>query len=308
MDRLLEESLIQTQYRLRDALGLFYNVCQGKGKSAPLLTPENVEWVNEVFYRYMDQGSEKVLRKFDLDRDDGFKSRKNPYNWKDAVEEKAGEYIPLLETALEKLGSKTYKIDPLLFLALMKRESSFDALAVSPVGAVGLTQIMPKTGKDLGMKNIFESPSFDDAVSLLKKERDFKEMAMLALQQITEENKLFQANRARDMMQNSLALGEKRKRLFAEYKRDLLDEGSDDRLQASLAIEHGLKYLAELMKAQKGDMSLALASYNAGPNRVKQYKGIPPYAETVFFRNHVLKYYREYVSKVEDAPKIIRSN
>jgi len=54
-------------------------------------------------------------------------------------------------------------------------------------------------------------------------------------------------------------------RLFSEYKRDLLDEGSDDRLQASLAIEHGLKYFAGLMKAQKGDMSLALASYNAGP-------------------------------------------
>ncbi len=115
------------------------------------------------------------------------------------------------------------------------------------------------------MKNVFESPSFGDAVSILKKERDAKKAAMAALEQITEENKLPQAERARKFMQDSLALGEKRQRLFSEYKRDLLDEGSDDRLQASLAIEHGLKYFAGLMKAQKGDMSLALASYNAGP-------------------------------------------
>ena len=53
------------------------------------------------------------------------------------------------------------------------------------------------------------------------------------------------------------------------------------------------------MKAQNGDISLALASYNAGPHRVKQYNGIPPYKETVSFRNMVLKYYREYLNKTE---------
>ena len=55
------------------------------------------------------------------------------------------------------------------------------------------------------------------------------------------------------------------------------------------------------MKAQKGDMSLALASYNAGPHRVKQYNGIPPYRETVHFRNLVLKYYRDYLRKAAEA-------
>ena len=52
------------------------------------------------------------------------------------------------------------------------------------------------------------------------------------------------------------------------------------------------------MKMQKGDISLALASYNAGPHRVKEYNGLPPYAETVTFRNTVLKFYREYVNKL----------
>ena len=52
------------------------------------------------------------------------------------------------------------------------------------------------------------------------------------------------------------------------------------------------------MKNQKGDISLALASYNAGPNRVKKYKGIPPYRETIRFRNRVLNYYRDYLRKL----------
>ena len=302
MDRLLEESLKKTYYRLRDALGLFYNICQGKENISPLLTPENVTFVNDVFYRYMSQGSEKRLSRFDLDRDGEFKERKNPYNWKDAVEKEAAPYIKLLEAAFEKLGSQTYKIDPLLFFALMKRESSFDSLAVSPVGAAGLTQIMPKTGRGLGMKNIFESPSFHHAESLMRREKDAKDTAMAALHQITEENRLSQAERARTLMQDALALGKKRERLFAEYKTELLEDGTDDRLNASLAIECGLKYFARLMEAHKGDMSLALASYNAGPHRVRQYRGIPPYEETVLFRNRVLEYYRDYVSRLEGIP------
>jgi soluble lytic murein transglycosylase-like protein len=302
MDRLLEESLKKTDYRLRDALGLFYNICQGMKDISSLLTPENVTFVNDVFYRYVSQSSEKRLSRFNLDRDGGSMERKNPYNWKDAVEKEAAAYIQLLEAALEKLGSRTYQIDPLLFFALMKRESSFDPLAVSPVGAAGLTQIMPKTGKGLGMKNIFESPSFRNAESLMGREKDAKDAAMAALHQITEENKLSQAERARTLMQDALALGKKRERLFAEYKRELLEDGTDDRLNASLAIECGLKYFAGLMEAQKGDMSLALASYNAGPHRVKQYKGIPPYEETVLFRNRVLEYYRDYVSRLEGIP------
>lgn len=54
-----------------------------------------------------------------------------------------------------------------------------------------------------------------------------------------------------------------------------------------------------MMKIQKGDASLALASYNAGPHRVKQYKGIPPYDETIGFRNKILKYYQIYLARAK---------
>jgi hypothetical protein len=301
MDRLLEESFRKTDYRLRDALGLFFNICQGQERSDSYLTPDNVRFVNQVFRGLITEAAEKELETFDLDLDSG--RHKNPsYNWKSAVEKRASKYIPLFEATLKKPGNKIYNIDPLLFFALMKRESQFKALAVSPVGAVGLTQIMPKTGKDLGMKNIYVPSYFGKAVSLMKQERRTKEQAEATLRMINETNKLTQARRARELMQQSLKLGKKREKLFSKYKRELLKKRADDRLNPSLAIEYGLTYFARQMRAQRGDMSLALAAYNAGPGAVRKYKGIPPYDETVYFRSKVLQYYRNYQRKVQSSP------
>ena len=42
----------------------------------------------------------------------------------------------------------------------------------------------------------------------------------------------------------------------------------------------GVQYLRILLDMFRGDVSLALAGYNAGENAVKRYKGIPPYKET----------------------------
>ena len=56
-------------------------------------------------------------------------------------------------------------------------------------------------------------------------------------------------------------------------------------------IEGGTKYLKGLMDRFDNNKSLALAAYNAGPNAVKKYGGIPPYMETQNYVKSVLSNY-----------------
>jgi len=57
-------------------------------------------------------------------------------------------------------------------------------------------------------------------------------------------------------------------------------------------VEGGAKYLREMLDTFDGDVKKAVAAYNAGPNAVKAYGGVPPYAETQNYVNNVLDIYR----------------
>jgi len=104
-------------------------------------------------------------------------------------------------------------IEPAVLSALAYVESGLRPEAVSPDGALGITQLMPATAQALGVANPFD--------------------------------------------------------LWAN-------------------LDGGARYLRQQLDRFGGDLSLALAAYNAGPGAVVQHGGIPPYGETQRFVRRVL--------------------
>src|SRR5256886_14151990 len=107
-----------------------------------------------------------------------------------------------------------HALAPELVEAVIRVESNFEPRAVSSKGARGLMQLMPKTARLLGVRNVF------------------------------------------DARQN---------------------------------IEGGARHLRNLVDLYNGNLTLALAAYNAGADAVARHGGIPPYAETRAYVARVLK-------------------
>jgi hypothetical protein len=101
--------------------------------------------------------------------------------------------------------SDRHHLDPDLINSVIHAESGFNPRAVSPKGAQGLMQLMPRTASDMGVTDAF-------------------------------------------------------------------DPGAN--------VEGGTRYLSELLVRYDFDLIKALAAYNAGPERVEKYHGVPPYYET----------------------------
>jgi len=127
------------------------------------------------------------------------------------------KYDDLITKAANK-----FKLDSALIKAVIKAESNFNHRAVSPVGAQGLMQLMPKTASDLKVEDSFHP----------------------------EKN-----------------------------------------------IEGGARYLRYLLNTYKGDLTLALAAYNAGEKAVAKYNyNVPPYRETQNYVKRVYSFYDSYRS------------
>jgi soluble lytic murein transglycosylase-like protein len=70
--------------------------------------------------------------------------------------------------------------------------------------------------------------------------------------------------------------------------------GVNDVFDAQANVRGGSRYLRELLERYNFDLIKALAAYNAGPERVEQYRGVPPFRET---RAYVARIVHEYNTK-----------
>jgi soluble lytic murein transglycosylase-like protein len=67
--------------------------------------------------------------------------------------------------------------------------------------------------------------------------------------------------------------------------------GLKDPFDPKANVEAGTKYLKWLLERFDGDVTLALAGYNAGEGSVDKYKGLPPYGETQNYVKKIVSHY-----------------
>ncbi len=117
---------------------------------------------------------------------------------------------------LAAAAARRHGLDPDLVMAVVSVESGFRPQAVSPKGAQGLMQLMPRTASSLGVADAF------------------------------------------DPAQN---------------------------------LDGGARHLGQLLTLYGGDLTRALAAYNAGEGAVDRHGGVPPYRETRAYVKKVLERY-----------------
>jgi len=81
--------------------------------------------------------------------------------------------------------------------------------------------------------------------------------------------------------------------------------GVNNAFDANANVEAGTKYLRELLEKYNFDVPKALAAYNAGPKRVDQYRGIPPYYETQTYIARIIRDFNR--QKLAENPALARN-
>ncbi len=205
-------------------------------------------------------------------------------------------YLPVIRLTVNG-ADLDHPVDPLLALALIRRESSFDSRTISRAGAAGPMQLMPETARSLGLTRVYIDENFERGRELQQQAHSRLNSALAALR-----NQEFV--RAQEETLQWREKADRAEVLMKKYRDDLsaMIEGKtqqeldqiDQRFVIDRAVPAGISYLASMLDQRNGDIREALAAYNAGPGNVRRYEGIPPFVETVNFQNRVINSFRKY--------------
>ena len=77
--------------------------------------------------------------------------------------------------------------------------------------------------------------------------------------------------------------------------------GVEDSFNPEHNIHGGVKYFKQLLDRFDGDTQMALAAYNAGSRKVRQYNGVPPFKATRYYIKRVFSYYTRYKAEMESV-------
>ena len=74
--------------------------------------------------------------------------------------------------------------------------------------------------------------------------------------------------------------------------------GVRDSFNPEQNINAGVRHFKNLLNQFNGDVKLALAAYNAGSKKVREYQGVPPFKATQYYIKKVFEYYQYYRGKM----------
>jgi hypothetical protein len=77
--------------------------------------------------------------------------------------------------------------------------------------------------------------------------------------------------------------------------------GVEDPLDPGANVEGGTRFLRQLLDLYDGDAVRALAAYNAGPQRVRFYGGVPPFRETRAYVTRIIEDYNRKKLRQQDG-------
>lgn len=84
--------------------------------------------------------------------------------------------------------------------------------------------------------------------------------------------------------------------------------GVNDVFDPEANVTGGSRYLRELLERYNFDLVKALAAYNAGPQRVEQYQGVPPFRETHAYVARIVHEYNKKKLAEEKAARLERAS